>query len=1434
MPQDNISEARANYFEKLETNKVTQAIYPHFPQGPHFINGKEPLPKNMNTLHQKCVKTYCPNVTNPQITATLSEVIENLKDTRDSVGLAIHLLHLFPFGMLDGIRVDSKHRCTSKEQIVDAILRGVLEEKGSDSSLLWVNIPNDNALKNILKEEARFHTIAALPDPLKGGNGSWANYMVMDKFDRKYNNVERVLGYYIISKRRMETKCDAMKRHFVKFQPHYILEKHCPVEISTIKRLRKACDLFKYGYRIEKLNSSKKHHLGFIRVPDGIHELVDGAISEKCGCVSLNVVIKKLMKCIETDGINQMELFRSTVTLIRHISHGNETIQCDPDRRWVFALNYDEHGTEDDESGSSSSEDADMCGTKKDGGNRAASTVRGNKLELNKENLGNTIFRSLSSLEEKLQTDFSDYENSNHVLKHVIIGFPYGCHLRSKEDPTRMCRMRFSDIPSKFCHIRGHHRMSQEIQNTLGILGNKSPCQLQSEEEWLHEQGLLHVYDTEQLMRKEKLGDLYHQLYRLHLSLKQAVTSLFELRQGTDSYYKDVIAGRKLRLRQEKDRDKIKLLKREVRQLIQEQRAFVQEEEAVAAWVLPDDVFEDHILAIERAVTRQTEVNQLFNRHGHELQRLALSKADLIGAKLVDGWKDAIDKSGGNNLACIPPEQCMQYMGDDKKIGSNMFETMVLGLAGQHVRHKSEAVNVHLQPYIDGMGDSGEESKHDLKVAASTSQTGGCTSSLDSPERRPDDDTQPQVNTCHVERCLPLGLDDRTLPPPDQRIGVQNQLTDGLISCHRSEQSDPSHIRSLCTTSRKRTLPNAQGEAYSDLIKMTKYSEKMMGNDRVLTLDEYSIMKRFCNSSTIKIDVRHFSPNDMKKFVGGTKLLPGSQIVRVGKGSDESTTTYEPIDPQTIYVDVRDFKDLLFYLICMMRRSDIPVSLHRGRIVKAFMNVLNVMFALTDSGSFRIEKCMDWVIRQNTSMYVLGKRDRERMWITFLNAITALNGNRNGEFSNFFCVRLSRHGDASMIPVKIAPEHSFSYEQEGSIADINIYQHLSAWDVPHNELDKIRKTRVDHQDFFERQGHLISKLREQYQDEITLFHEKKSGTQLVVSGERSDFDKHSKRPHLKAILPKCSEKTCPPSASSPNWEYMVTHSLFMKQHKKDMSVHRNFDMTPSHEMSENDLQSYDTEINHIRSKVCVICLDSFDNRPLEGLNCVYKELEIEFRKNKRVKDGVRLEMNADLWKDFQGYVSQTIDKKGLKGENHSHNVVEANGMHLFHRSCLRQYIQRKALDLATESIGCPICNTVIYSKDEKINILRNIDELSSRLGEYAMSDEVASYNTDDLINLKNDHTTHGGDILSRYFQSNALGDKKIIREDQNILDEMGGVVKPIEIDFLKRKDPNLASETRERYANFAINSDDQMFNPQWLARSVINSNTFETSTVQCC
>lgn len=1398
-----LSDLRANYFDKLRASQITKPIYPNYPQGPQFISATDQVPKSRTCLLKKCKESYFSNSTDLKISMGISEVVGSLVESRDNEGLAVHLLHLYPFEMIKKIYADEKFDCKIEDQAVDIILREVLERH--EDLIQWIGVPNDNTLKNTLMEEARMYKTNALLDPLKSNEGQWGS-LLLQKIDVKYLRSGMILGVYVMNRTRLQTKVAVMKDHFTKYKPHYIMGKHCPVEITLIKRLKKACEVFNYGYSIEKLRPAKKEKLGFIKVPEKIAEWIDNAVQIKQGSASLNYVIKELMSNLASSETNKFELFQSIIHLLRHISERKDGSQDIKDIRWIFAVNKNTDNESDTESESDlSSDEEDMA--------RGIATIAGCKLELTSDNLGKYLFNSLSSLEMKYNVDFTNYKENADLLKSVIIGFPHACGLRSKSDPTQMCRMRFSDIPSKFSHVRGYHRMSQNIQGTLESLGNNSPCQLQSEEEWLDKNGILHVYDTEKLMKIENLGHLYEEFYRLHYSLKEAIASICLLRKRTIDYYDKQIEIEKAKICLEPDKHRVKNIKQDIHKLKMDKKAFALEGETLYAWLLPETVVEDHMIALEKAVQNQREVNELFYRHQFELQKNAQSKIDMIGQKLVDGWKDSVHKTGGKNFASIAPEQCMQYMGDGKKSGSNMFATMVLGLAGQHVRHRAQSNDIHHRPYEEWISPQKDKRCDDdnqsLDAGNCDERKERCLNKSFPSTQYPDEEEKAVVETCAMSKEIPLGSDDRTLPPSSS---LSTWTSSSLIPIEKGRHS----------SQRKRRCDTSLEPEPSELVKLAKLSEQYMSDDKVLRVDEYQLMKKWSSSPTIKIDARHFSPTDMKQFVGGTKLLPGSQIVRVGKGSDFDTTTYEPIDPRTIYVDVRDYKDLLFYLILLMRRDDLPAYKFKMMVVNAFVNVLNVMFALTENGSYRMQKCLDTVIRSKTSS--LNKKDKDFMWLVLLNAIVALNKNQDGKFTDFFCVRLSRHGDASMVPAKIAPESSYSYARERAIDDGKLYDMLSSDKIIFHFPVK-ENIRVDHQDFFKRQTLLIKKLQDQYKNEIACLHDRKQSGELVITETVRSFEKSSSRPSTKYILPKQQGQIA--LGAAPQWEFTIPQSTFLKHHKKELTRHRSFDMTPTPKLPNEDLERYDAEINHVRSEICAICLDTFDSRPLEGLNCVYKELELEFRKRYGVRDGDRLELNADMWKQFQLFVSENIDKKARK--NMHNEIIEANGMHLFHRSCLRQYIQRKVLEMKDEPIPCPICNVNIYTVEEKAIILRNIDELSSRLGEYAMSDNIALHNTDEMINLKN---SVGTNPLIRYLQGNGLGDKDI-KEDQSFQDEMKGVVKPVEIDYFK-KQPEMLQHIQKAYKEFVIEREDKDFTPLHLAKAAIDTNLFATNTVQCC
>lgn len=157
----------------------------------------------------------------------------------------------------------------------------------------------------------------------------------------------------------------------------------------------------------------------------------------------------------------------------------------------------------------------------------------------------------------------------------------------------------------------------------------------------------------------------------------------------------------------------------------------------------------------------------------------------------------------------------------------------------------------------------------------------------------------------------------------------------------------------------------------------------------------------------------------------------------------------------------------------------------------------------------------------------------------------------------------------------------------------------------------------------------------------------------------------------------------------------------------------------------------ETEINTYQKEQCQICLEPFSTRPIEGFNCSYKEAEGEFLRTKGYDGTSYLVDNGEMTTEFNAFVTEKIDKaKPVSYVDHS------TGMHLFHKDCIRRFIQMKALDSMCESICCPICRKVIYNSREKDTILFNIYDAACNLM-IGLQEDVKTLQSDEIINLKN-------------------------------------------------------------------------------------------------
>lgn len=598
--------------------------------------------------------------------------------------------------------------------------------------------------------------------------------------------------------------------------------------------------------------------------------------------------------------------------------------------------------------------------------------------------------------------------------------------------------------------------------------------------------------------------------------------------------------------------------------------------------------------------------------------------------------------------------------------------------------------------------------------------------------------------------------------PPSSMVSDQKKVT----GKRRLEDRDPDDIDEH---------PGSTGCV--PMYKALKYEEAF--SDRPHSVKQFhSFVTGYEKVPKRAFDSRHISAKDLAKFVGGTKLLPGSDIAPVGKGSLNSVTTLELVDPRMIQVDLNDYRDLLFYLLWRLQNTTHKnICTFTEGMKVAFLNVLNIMFALSDYGNKVTSEALSRAIVMRASEDVrptLHHIQRE-LWLLFLAAVTFLNRNDSGYLNGFFSVRFSKHGDASAIPVKIMPERAYDCHFTQDVSE-HFDSFLFSCDEKNLQSTSGIPLQACYHDLVADQGDLVHSVQANfYMDKA----DSKSKPQLFAIEAGSAKERR-----------KLTKKVFPiyPSPSSTPSQYMQSLPDLSKK-----STQRNFDSTPCYAMiKEEECRAYDAEVNRFREQVCPICMEVFSSRPLEGLNCIYKQLEQDFRSKKGLSDNVVLEKSEKLLAEYLKMVSEQIEEKC----RHGGAGVETNGMHLFHRECLLRYIQLEALNPAKKVITCPICNTGIFSYCEKQRIIENIYETASRLALAAENESIPKYSIDSLVNMKRD-LVQGEDFVTRYFPSAIRNDDFVhAREDSAMLEDLYGDKESIckEENPMEREEGNSAKE----------------------------------------
>lgn len=1381
MNTHHIRQQRTQFYANLAKQEKVQLIFPLYPQGPKFIKGQEKCPASVKELVNMCVQCYTNSVnTDIYMTVYLSDVIDSLNKEAESDGLAIHLLPWYPFSMPCKIVVDGKYECISDYDIVQTIVKAIVKQ----DDFVWINVPNDKYLEQVLIGDASILPRQQLEDPLVRGDGVWVNGFLLPHYDKAYET-QHVLGQYVIHNTVLQAKCNAMKKHFSDFQPHYILSQNCPIDIALIKRYQKACTLFHYDYAIERMPLKPKCGLGFLRVPNLFCDKVDQILREyqpSPGFTSLKHVVKSLLQS-GTVNRKDKEGIDKIIHLLRHVSYGEENIESSQNRRWIFAYNRVERN--------------------------GSVTLPGDCLDFNMTNLTNKNFtRSLHTLEEQLDVDLCNYENTKQIHQDIVIGFPMGCDLQSRKNPQVLCPMRFKDNTTKFAHIRHHHGISkgdEKIINHLEtgglILKNIT---MESEQEWLESRKLLDNFDKEELIQRSDLAELFTEFVVRHYTLMEAVVQLEQLlgnlentMECTRQAHQDVLKHSTEPHEKETALNAISGMDNTVgfcRRLIHLQQAML----------LSFNRLEEHLVAWCNALTVQTKAMERFNKSRDRIWETQLRSQQMCNSVLSELIKER--ERAGFNVGSISPESLLQSAGGTNKLGIAQIEKTLLAMAGYQARLEEESAKAVLEPYLKKppSGPGKDSFKRDDITRDSQMHDGDLTKEVE--------------ETCQKSVAMPLGNhydseDDQDVCIITSNTYITNQSTTIVPSVVGQLPKKPSYG---CKRKPDWTVSSYCNDAPL-VVKTMKMAEGCLTEQRVHTLQEFDDLINWHNLESPKIDSRSISMQDFQCFVGGTKMVPGSEVIKVGKGHSRDVTTYEVIDPLTIMVDIRDYRDLMFYILTMMKSRNCRLVQFKTIVTNAMMTVLNILFRLTLKGNTVIREGIDKAIMKKTnSMKTVSSKLREEMWLVFLNAIKLLNlnGLSGGQLNELFCVRFSKHGDVSMVPIKTAGEEDYSYDKtividQGAIIDYLCRKHQNT------EISHSSPIKVNHEQFFDKQKILHEKILHQFKQDVDFNHHQMHGGQLLAITD-GPKDKKQWKHHTKDTLGQSSR------SDRLNWQYHVDMPLYMQNHKDLESEHRNHDMTPTYTMSTDDLNVLDKEINQVREQVCTICLEQYSNRPLEGLNCIYKELERDFRKVNNISQDVSLEKNKHVFEKYQSFVSQNIAAK-TRGTKSS---IDANGMHLFHTACLRRHIQIQALDFDRTNITCPNCKREVYNSVEKDVIVGNIEELSSRLGECANSESIATYTTDDLINLKGDLRTSGGDPLLRYFTSTSIKETHCVKEDSSLTEEMKVNMKQTEVSFARPMNVEKTKDYRVEYENFAIKTPPEKFTPDGLAEIVLDKKMF--------
>ena len=629
---------------KARKNNNIVPLFPGYACGPLIERQQSGegyfIPKTEKELIAKCrdyikmdnFKTI-PNI-------SFDDLLESLKHEKSNHGIPMHLLHIHPFSFIGEVTCDStKHRPFHSET---EMVQNLLVELSKDT--VFVGVPTLPMYADILSDMKQRNMPLACPIEDKESN--WGKSLHIRELDIPFQR-NRHIGMYMTARNTYIMKIQCMMKRFEKFEPYTLLNPS-PLETNAILRWKKAAEIFNFNYRIEQISTNT-----FARIPNDLNKVIYNEIKSRNGKCSVSVLLERLNKSFRSTSL------KNIVELLRHTSRKKES-------RIIFYCDKIDDGSE-------------LCAIHE---RCIDADIEGHK--------GKLFWQSLSEFEQAKRINMNyieDDEKIERYAKKCLVGFPYECGLRKKDDVNTQCEHRFENRDVRVKHMKNEHAMDNtQLRQVKDTFDKFLPFkEIESDHEFLQRHNILEEFDIEKLMKISDLGVIVDSFIKLRCKNKEIVSEmkllLHEYSSSQAALQKELenviedpseSFAKKLALKEyiKKESNKLKFCNNVSRMY-----------ESI---LLPDDLLKEHLNALCYAMDKQSNALSKFNKMKENINQ-SMATACNISKALTGRWHKEL-QTAGMNIASVNSDAYLQQAGGE--MGPETFTSTAVGVINALEEHR--------------------------------------------------------------------------------------------------------------------------------------------------------------------------------------------------------------------------------------------------------------------------------------------------------------------------------------------------------------------------------------------------------------------------------------------------------------------------------------------------------------------------------------------------------------------------------------------------------------------------------------------------------------------------------------------------------------------------------------------------------------------------